>query len=64
MGEVAIRCLAARGAYYSPFVRHVKHFSSLSFRLSLRPSAALETLLGQQHLSDFPRIYWGFHQKG
>jgi hypothetical protein len=33
MGEVAIDCLAAREAYYSPFVRHVKQNISLYVRL-------------------------------
>src|ERR1700688_2443646 len=33
MGKVAIDCLAAREAIYSPFVRYVKHYSSLYFRL-------------------------------
>jgi hypothetical protein len=33
MGEVAIDCLAARGALYSPFIRHVKQNISLYVRL-------------------------------
>src|SRR5271163_228571 len=40
MGKVAIDCLAARPTIYSPFVRYVKHYSSLSFRLSFRAGFA------------------------
>jgi DNA-binding response OmpR family regulator len=45
MGKVAIDCLAARQTIYSPFVRYVKHYSSLSFRLYAQAGFALETLL-------------------
>jgi hypothetical protein len=45
MGKVAIDCLAARQTIYSPFVRYVKHYSSLSFRLYAQAGLALETLL-------------------
>ena len=42
MGEVAIACLAARQALYSPFVRHVKKFFAL-YSPVLRDKSALET---------------------
>src|ERR1700689_1951903 len=45
MGKVAIDCLAARERIYSPFVRCVKHYSSLYFRLSAQAGFALETHL-------------------
>src|ERR1700691_6227791 len=45
MGKLAIDCLAARQTIYSPFVRYVKHYSSLSFRLYPGAAFALETLL-------------------
>jgi hypothetical protein len=52
MGKVAIDCLAARQTIYSPFVRYVKHYSSLFFRLYAQAGFALETLLsGQMPLS-------------
>src|SRR5271156_3981693 len=45
MGKMAIDCLAARQTIYSPFVRYVKHYSSLYFRLYAQAGFALETLL-------------------
>jgi DNA-binding response OmpR family regulator len=45
MGKVAIDCLAARQTIYSPFVRYVKHYSSLYIRLYAQAGFALETLL-------------------
>src|SRR5208283_3105307 len=38
MGKVAIDCLAARPTIYSPFVRFVKHYSSLYVRLYFQPA--------------------------
>src|SRR5277367_1468564 len=43
MGKVAIDCLAARPTIYSPFVRYVKPYSSLSFRLSFQPAGPWKT---------------------
>jgi CheY-like chemotaxis protein len=42
MGKVAIACLAARVRLYSPFVRCVKRYFSLLFRLYARAACALE----------------------
>src|SRR5277367_2857422 len=42
MGKVAIGSLAARGTLYSPFVRYVKNYLSLLFRLFSRTRSPLE----------------------
>jgi hypothetical protein len=44
MGEVAIGSLAARGRLYSPFVRYVKNYYSLLFRLFGGTGSRLEIL--------------------
>jgi hypothetical protein len=44
MGRVAIGSLAARGTLYSPFVRYVKNYISLLFRLFRRTRSVVEIL--------------------
>src|SRR5271163_3015936 len=62
MGKVAIDCLAARPTIYSPFVRYVKLYSSLSFRLYALPAFALETPLSARYPSPSRPIYsWRYH---
>src|ERR1700756_3244410 len=50
MGKVAIDCLAARDGLYSPFVRYVKYYFSLLFRLYGRAAYGLETWAAGQML--------------
>jgi hypothetical protein len=51
---VAIGSLAARGTLYSPFVRYVKNYISLLFRLFSRTTSPLESL-SQGPVSSLPR---------
>jgi CheY-like chemotaxis protein len=53
MGKVAIDSLAAQGTLYSPFVRYVKNYISLLFRLSRRTRSPVE-ILSQGFISAFP----------
>ncbi len=50
MGEVAIECLAAQEALYSPFVRYVKNILSLLFRLYGKAGFPLGTHSGESRL--------------
>jgi CheY-like chemotaxis protein len=53
MGKVAIGSLAARGTLYSPFVRYVKNYISLLFRLFRRTRSPVE-ILSQGLIPGFP----------
>src|ERR1700685_2501763 len=61
MGKVAIDCLAARQTIYSPFVRYVKHYSSLSVRLYAHAGFTLETLLPARCVGQCRPLYSARH---